>query len=85
MCTIVIDTHTQTFDMKQNSLHNTLSTKTTDQGHGNYRRVIERVKNRTSTVGLPRLSKIWRALMAWIVIAIGVERFLVSRESERER
>ena len=56
----------------------TLSTKTHRSGTWEF-------KNRTSTVGLPRLLKIWRALMAWIVIAIGEERFLVSRVCERGR
>ena len=70
------------YETKQSITH--YRQKHTDQDHGNYRRVIVSVKNRTSTVGLPRLSKIWRALTAWIVIAIGEERFLVERESVRE-
>ena len=83
--TLVYDGHRHRdfrYETKQSITH--YRQKRTDQGHGNYRRLIVSVKNRTSTVGLPRLSKIWRALMAWIVIAIGEERFLVERECERD-
>ena len=76
LCTMVIDTHR--FSIRNKTVYNTLLTKTHRLGTWEF-------KNRTSTVGLPRLSKIWCALMAWIVIAIGEERFLVLRVCERGR